>query len=229
MPFSACSALEEINVTEGSGDFSSKDGVLFSKDGDILIEYPLNRQASTYKVPAGTVEIAVNAFSDCKTIKDVVLPKSLKTIGDYAFYGCTNLKQLRAYKNVKSIGKYAFGYMRNSAYDETDTESEQHILIDGFKLYTSKKTTAYTYAKDNDITVVTGTVRIGNKNISIPILCVCGATILAALAAIIVSLIKKVSGKKAAPAAKKKASDKPEKPGSEDKKGNEKENGNEEE
>ena len=233
MPFSTCTALEEINVTDGNGDFSSIDGVLFSKDGDILIEYPLNRQASTYKVPAGTVEIAVNAFSDCKTIKDVVLPKSLKTIGDYAFYGCTNLKQLRAYKNIKSIGTYAFGYMQNSAYDENDTESEKHILIDGFKLYTSKKTTAYTYAKDNDITVVTGTIRIGNKNVSIPILCVCGATILAALAAIIVSLIRKVSGKKAAPAAKKKTGGKPEKSGekdgSKDKKADEKENGNEEE
>ena len=209
LPFEKCYALEEINVTEGNGDFSSKDGVLFNHEGDILVEYPLNRQASTYKVPAGTVEIGMNAFSDCKTIKDVVLPRSMETLGDYAFYGCVNLKQLRAYKNLKSIGQYAFGFMKNSTYDESDAESQPNILVDGFKLYTNKKTTAYTYAKDHDITVVTGTIRIGSKNVSIPILSVSGAVIVAAIAAMLVSIFKKGSGRKTSPAPRKKTSDKP--------------------
>ena len=212
MPFDTCTALEEINVTDGNGDFTSKDGVLFNKEGDTLVEYPRSRPDSTYIVPSGTVEIAVNAFSDCKTIEDVVLPKSLKTLGDYAFYGCTNLKQLRAHKNLRNIGKCAFGYMKNSAYDESDPESKADMLIDGFKLYTGKKTTAYTYAKDNDIKVVTGTVRIGKKNVSIPILSVCGAVILAAVAALIAGIAKKFSGGKSSSASKKKVSDKAKNP-----------------
>ena len=217
MPFSTCYALEEINVTEdGDGDFSSKDGVLFNKEGDILIEYPLNRQESVYKVPEGTKEIGVNAFSDCKTIKDVVLPKSLKTLGDYAFYNCSELKKLRAYKKLDKIGTYAFGFMKNSAYDSSSTDSKEHLPVEGFKLYTSKKTTAYSYAKDNDLTVVTGTVRIGDKNVSIPILAVSGSVILLGLITLIISLVKKRSPKKSSPAPKKKSAEKPADKDSED-------------
>lgn len=49
----------------------------------------------------------VNAV--CKErLKEVVLPKTLKKIGNYAFYGCRNLKKLLLHQGVEEIGGGAF-------------------------------------------------------------------------------------------------------------------------
>jgi len=215
MPFDTCSYLEEINVKGGSGGaYSSKDGVLFDASGDILIEYPVNHSGSVYKVPKGTKEIAAYAFTGCQNIEDVVLPKSLKTIGNYAFYNCTSLKKLRAYKDLKEIGTSAFGYNLNPEFTG-DTSVEKDILSEGFKLYAPKGSKAYDYAKDNGFDVVTGTVRIGNKNIGFAMLSLIGAVALAFICAIVLAVAKKCRKKPAddkkkdgKPAPKKKTSGK---------------------
>lgn len=191
MPFDTCTSLEDINVSGGSGgDYSSKDGVLFDASGDKLIEYPVNHAGSVYKVPKGTKEIADYAFTGCQNIKDVVLPKSLRSIGNYAFYNCTSLKKLRAYKGLKEIGTAAFGYDLNPSFTG-DTSVEKDIPAEDFKLYAPKGSKAYDYAKDNDIDVITGTVRIGNKNISIAIIVLIGAVVLALICAVILAVLKK--------------------------------------
>lgn len=197
IPFDTCVSLEEINVTDGDGSFCSKNGVLFSSDGKTLIEYPLNRSGKIYKVPKGTEKIADCAFSSCRTVEDIVLPKSVTSLGDYAFYDCTSLKKLRATKKLKNIGTNAFGFVYNEAYD-TDTSVSADIAQEGFKLYAPKNSAAYDYAKELELDTVTGTVRIGNKNISIAGLSVAGALVLMLLAAIGVSVKKHLKPKKAA-------------------------------
>ena len=204
MPFDTCSMLEEINVKGGSGGaYSSKDGVLFDASGDKLIEYPINRSGSVYKVPKGTKEIAAYAFAGCQNIKDVVLPKSLETVGDRAFYGCTSLEKLRAGKGLENIGTAAFGFNINPEYNGEDSV-ERDIVSEDFKLYAPKGSKAYDYAKDNDLKVVTGTVRIGSKNVSIVILALSGAVVLALICAIVFAAVKK--SRSAKPSGKKKSS-----------------------
>ena len=215
LPFTTCTLLEDIEVSSGDGAFSSKDGILYDHDGKILIEYPLNHGDSTVHIPDGVKEIGAYSFAECKTIKDVVLPKSLESIGQFAFYNCDELKKLRVYKHVSEIGECAFGFKENPDYEvsQTGTNSskenvEPHLRVDGFKLYTSKNSEAYDFAKKNDLEVVTGTVRIGDMNVSIPILVlICsGAGIV--LLGILFSIIKASSKKKQSSGKKKKGTDK---------------------
>lgn len=43
------------------------------------------------------------------TVKEIILPSSVKEIDDYAFYQCTAMKKINL-ENVSQIGEYAFGY-----------------------------------------------------------------------------------------------------------------------
>lgn len=46
-------------------------------------------------------------FDDCN-IENIILPNTLKTIGEYAFYYCKNLKKLTIPNSVSEISNYAF-------------------------------------------------------------------------------------------------------------------------
>ena len=47
-------------------------------------------------------------FKDCTSLKEVIIPNSVESIGDRAFRGCTNLKEVNIPNSVKSIGDEAF-------------------------------------------------------------------------------------------------------------------------
>lgn len=183
-PFAYCVALEEINVTEGDGDFASVDGVLMNKDKTEIIAYPAARPCKSYKMPDSVKKIRTYAFPDCTVLEDVVLSKELTEIQEYAFYGCLSLKSLRACKKLETIGNCAFGYSFNADADTQNNESED-VLIEGFRLYAPKNSAAYTFGKDNGMDVVAGTIRIGSKNIRVDMLGIIGGLIAAAVIAFI--------------------------------------------
>lgn len=94
--FSRMESLEEIIVeAEENGNgrehqhYSTVDGVLFSKDGTILIAYPPNRKvggvvATTYTIPSTVTTIGEDAFAWTK-LSRVIIPTSVTTIGRNAF------------------------------------------------------------------------------------------------------------------------------------------------
>ena len=57
-----------------------------------------------YKV----ILICNNAFSNCKEIKSIVIPNSVKDIGIYAFSGCSSLEKISIPASVSTIGEGAF-------------------------------------------------------------------------------------------------------------------------
>lgn len=102
--------IREIRVAEDSPWMTSRDGVLFSKDGSTLICYPNGRTEEHYDVPAGVRAIAEDAFADCGNLKSVSLPVGLKSIGQYAFSGCGRLLRINVPLTVTEIGSYAFAH-----------------------------------------------------------------------------------------------------------------------
>lgn len=194
--FVGCLALEEINVTEGDGKFSSVDGVLMTKDKTELIVYPPARPDKTYKMPDSVKKVQVDAFLECSVIEDVVLSKNLTELEKYAFYDCPNLKSIRAYKKLETIGEYAFGYRFN---DQSTDGQNVDVLAEGLKLYAPKKSAASDFAEENGIEVISGTVRIGDKNVRIAMLGILGGAIGGGLLALLGLLIgKKIRKKKEA-------------------------------
>ena len=68
------------------------DGVLYQvvPNGLELVTYPMKKADGSYGVAEGTVRITARAFAG-SSIENVVLPSTLKAIGDRAFYDCESL------------------------------------------------------------------------------------------------------------------------------------------
>lgn len=89
-----CLQLQEISVDPNNRNFTSRDGVLFSKDGSVLIQYPAGRSGDTYSIPDGTVQIGVSAFAECGSLTCVNIPKSVKEIEYNAFLDFGDIKDI---------------------------------------------------------------------------------------------------------------------------------------
>lgn len=70
--FARCDNLQAIEVDETNAYYSSVDGVLFNRDGSVLVQFPAGRGGS-YSIPTG-----------------------VRAIGDGAFAGCANLVKLKS-------------------------------------------------------------------------------------------------------------------------------------
>ena len=77
--------IEEYNVDENSPILKSVDGILYSKDMKILYDYPCRKAADVYTVPESVETIAENCFLCCSRLEKLVIPGTVKTVGDYAF------------------------------------------------------------------------------------------------------------------------------------------------
>ena len=163
--FQCCTGLENISVDANNKNFTSVDGVLFSKDKTDIVKYPNAKKGASYIVPntvtkiygvsfetstnltsvtiPGSVEvIGFAAFGDCTNLKSVIISNGVKTIGDSAFDGCTSLTSVTIPSSVTEIGGSAFGYYY-------DNNSVQRKKVNGFTIYGKKGTEAERYANDN--------------------------------------------------------------------------------
>jgi len=92
--FESCAKLRSIKVVQENSKYSSKDGVLFSKNFDILIRYPCGKKDTCYKIPDSVKTIADFAFENCTKLIRVNIHSNVTDIGHLAFYGCTKLKSI---------------------------------------------------------------------------------------------------------------------------------------
>ena len=90
--FGSCSALQEIQVAKENANFSSLDGVLYSKKQDTLVIYPAAKTDAAYIIPSGVTSVAMYAFSENPYLETLTIPNSLIKVGDSAFYNCKNLR-----------------------------------------------------------------------------------------------------------------------------------------
>lgn len=102
-PFGPCSKLTDIIVSEENDCFKSIDGVLYSKNGDTLIQYPAGKPDTEYTIPDGVVAIKELAFHTCKNLTKISVPNSVTELGDSAFLLCTSLKY-NDYSNAYYLG-----------------------------------------------------------------------------------------------------------------------------
>ena len=113
--FSSCEALKEILVESGNRNFTSVDGVLYTKDRAELVMCPnaltsavILPEVKTVRpyafsgcagltsitIPNGVTNIRHGAFSDCNGLKSVVIPPSVAKLGQQAFSRCAELESV---------------------------------------------------------------------------------------------------------------------------------------
>lgn len=92
--FGSCSALQEVQVAKDNPNFSSLDGVLYSKAQDTLVIYPAAKTDAAYTIPGGVTSVAMYAFSENPYLETLAIPNSLIKVGDSAFFNCKNLRSV---------------------------------------------------------------------------------------------------------------------------------------
>jgi uncharacterized repeat protein (TIGR02543 family) len=130
-----CYDLLSIVVDPLNENYTSIDGILFSKDLTTLIRYPLAKVETSYLVPSFVETIDSTAFSyqqyltsidlgtGVKTIKDhafyrslitsIVIPNQVTTVELYAFRDCINLISVTIGTGLTSIAPYMFNNCTN--------------------------------------------------------------------------------------------------------------------
>jgi hypothetical protein len=106
--FSDCTALTSFSVAADNQSYKSENGVLFTKDGATLVDYPAGKTDETYDVPAGVTEIAPYGFDCNRYLKNLTLPDGLTTIGTFAFYGCSGLSAMAIPEGVTQLPGFSF-------------------------------------------------------------------------------------------------------------------------
>ena len=82
-------------------------GVKYSKDGRKLLKAPYKLNG-TYSIKEGVRIICDEAFDNCCSLTDIVLPEGVNSIGERAFHNCSSLTSIVIPDGVTSIGDWAF-------------------------------------------------------------------------------------------------------------------------
>ena len=93
-------------ATKEDGCWHDGYGVTYSADRKKLIRG--NKELRDYKVKEGTVVICDEAFSWCGSLREITLPLSVTSIGNWAFGECLNLQRIEIPSSVTSIGDSVF-------------------------------------------------------------------------------------------------------------------------
>ena len=114
--FKGCSGLYEINlpdVTEVGSRAFARSGIS-SFDGKNLVSLgeeafaESNVSSVTFEGNSALTEIPDGAFEGCGSLREIVLPENLETIGTGAFGNCSQIEYINLPSGVKEIGASAF-------------------------------------------------------------------------------------------------------------------------
>lgn len=154
--FSHCAFLEAIYVDEANTEYSSKDGVLFNKEGNHLIAYPAGKLDDKYSISEDVVEINDSAFMGANNLVTLTVPSSIKMIGTSAFCECIKLTDVYISENVTSIGTFAFSKCSNLNFillpnSINAIENTAFAECGNLTIFCETSSYGYKFAMDNSI------------------------------------------------------------------------------
>ena len=104
--FRGMSECESFDIE--TSNYTSKDGVLYSKDMTKLIQYSCGAKASSFTMPEGVKIISEYSFEDALNLTEINLPESLEEIKSSAFASMYHLENVFIPDRVKIIWSNAF-------------------------------------------------------------------------------------------------------------------------
>ena len=111
-PFCDCKALQTIQVSPNNPEFEVINGALLQKNNRKLISYPAGKNAMSYTIPLGVVEIADYSFCGCDYLESIIIPEGVTQIDEGVFYDCKNLSKVVIPDSVTRISS-AFTFYGN--------------------------------------------------------------------------------------------------------------------
>jgi hypothetical protein len=121
----------EILVSPENSHYISIDGNLYSGDGKTLLQYAAGKKDVSFTVPDHITKIANSAFLYCENLREIILHKTITTIGNNAFHGCKQLERFVIPDSVTEIDSDTFQYCENLSH-VTVGSAVTRIGIDAF-------------------------------------------------------------------------------------------------
>ena len=119
--------LTNITVLAENPAYKSIDGILYSKDGRVLVCCPYDKSGEIV-ISEGTEIIGSDAFENNRGVESVVFPEGLLQIADYAFWNCNGLTDIVFPTTVTTVGNSAFG----ACYGVTNIVLNEGLLSVGY-------------------------------------------------------------------------------------------------
>lgn len=102
--FKDCDRLTGIVVAPNNAYYKSVEGILYSQDGKTLIQYPIGKTDTSFKIPDEVTHIAPYAFYSCYHLSSInVYNCNVEIIGTYAFAQCSGINMFYFSSSVKEI------------------------------------------------------------------------------------------------------------------------------
>jgi hypothetical protein len=106
--FQGCTNLTGITVAASNPNYSSEGGILYDKTKTTLIQTPPAGISGNVIVPKTVTSIGDYAFYNCTSLTSITIPAGVTTISSNAFGDCKNLTSITIPSSVTSIGWAAF-------------------------------------------------------------------------------------------------------------------------
>jgi len=104
--FSGCQKTTAFSIASGNANYKVENGVLYSKDGKKLVQFPAGKTGS-FTIPSTVTNLAWGVFEN-SLISSVTIGSGVTNIPMCGFYGARNLKTITFSSSVKSIESSAF-------------------------------------------------------------------------------------------------------------------------
>ncbi len=157
---SGCNSLEKIVFSEDNNYYCSIDGVPFDKSKTSICRYPAGKKDKEYTIPDTVSELSMaDEFFYNENLKTIVIPKSVKSIGEYTFGTVDSFPiTIKGYKGT-AAEEYAKenGFKFIEISDPTSVSlNKTSLTLDVGKSHTLTKTvspsnavTSYTWSSSN--------------------------------------------------------------------------------
>ena len=147
--------LESIMVDPLNPNYTNNlgDGVLYTKNLDVLIQYPLNKPGTTFIVPSATTIINSYAFSVIQNLTTINL-SNVRSLYNNAFLGSKTFTSFTIPTTLTSIGNQAFVGCYNVTNFTVTEPNNSYSSLNGV-LYNNGRRTLINYPSGNSRTTFT--------------------------------------------------------------------------
>ena len=97
--FAGCTSLSKITVDSSNRYFTSKDNVVYTKDGAELVLYAPAKKDTRFEIPRGVTSINRYSFRHCIYLEDLIIPDTVTDISYESIMFCTALRGVDISKN----------------------------------------------------------------------------------------------------------------------------------
>ena len=106
--FAGCTSLSNVPVDYENKNYLCHDGVIYTGDGKMVVQYLAGRPSTTYVMPKSVDKIYEYAFWGAEDLTGVAISGQVKEIPEYAFSNCPGLSTIIIPSSVSKIQAYAF-------------------------------------------------------------------------------------------------------------------------